>query len=79
MDSFKVSGLEVQIDDGKRCRLVKTKGGVRTEGDWMSLPLQESELSITTSPASDLAIAVEAYDRLEIRPTNLRALLTKTK
>jgi hypothetical protein len=79
MQTFTVSGIEVQIEDGKRYRVNKTIGGVKKEGDWRPLPIQESELSLTTMPASDLAIAVSAHERLNDGSTILRDLLTKSR
>jgi hypothetical protein len=78
MQSFTVAGLEVQIEE-KRCRLINTIAGEKKVGEWKPLPLHESDLSLSTTPASDLAIAVAAHDRLSDTPVSLRDLLVKPK
>jgi hypothetical protein len=76
MDSYNAPRIEVQIE-GNRCRVVKNIGGTKREGDWIDLPIHESDLNIAANPASDLAIAVAAHDQLGNNQVSLHKLLTE--
>jgi len=54
--------LEVEIERN-RCRVNKVmRHKTKTRGNWIQLPVDASQLSLSNSPASDLAIAVAAYE-----------------
>jgi len=54
--------LEVEIERN-RCRVNKVmRHKTKTRGEWIQLPVDESQLSLSNSPARDLAIAVAAYE-----------------
>ena len=68
--------LEVEIERN-RCRVNKVmRHKTKTRGEWIQLPVDESQLSLRNSPASDLAIAVAAYE-MSGGDTDLRDLLTR--
>ncbi|HXI39466.1 MAG TPA: hypothetical protein VNH83_05790 [Bryobacteraceae bacterium] len=77
MPIFTVSRLEVEIEK-KRCRVNKATTGDTKKGAWIQLPIDESQLSLSNRPATDIAISVAAYE-MEGGGSGLRNLLIRNR
>jgi hypothetical protein len=78
MPIISVPGIKIEIE-ANRYRITKRRAEEKNEWGWQPLPVQESDLSITANPPSDLAIAVLYYERFSAGRRNLRDSLTKPK